>query len=136
MNSVALDYRDGSVQLQGILVRDETLAMRAGVVLFPDARGIGDHARDCAEKLAARGFVVLVADLYGNGMTACDMAHALELMGELRSDVVCWRARAEAARLALAQESGADAGRIAAIGYCFGGTTALELGRSGAPLAA
>jgi dienelactone hydrolase len=136
MNSVTLDYRDGAVPLKGILVRDEGQAARAGVVLFPDARGIGDHALDCARRLVARGFAVLVADLYGNGMTARDMTHALELMGQLRADVVRWRARAEAARLALADSGVVDAGRIAAIGYCFGGTTALELGRSGAPLAA
>jgi dienelactone hydrolase len=136
MNSVTFDYRDGAVPLKGVLVRDEAQAVRAGVLLFPDARGIGDHALDCAGKLAALGFAVLVADLYGNGTSARDMQHALELMGALRADVMRWRARAEAARLALAQAHGVDAGRIAAIGYCFGGTTALELGRSGAPLAA
>jgi dienelactone hydrolase len=136
MNSVTFDYRDGAVPLKGVLVRDEAQAVRAGVLLFPDARGIGDHALDCAGKLAALGFAVLVADLYGNGTSARDMQHALELMGALRADVMRWRARAEAARLALAQVHGVDAGRIAAVGYCFGGTTALELGRSGAPLAA
>jgi dienelactone hydrolase len=136
MNSATLDYRDGAVPLKGILVRDEGRAVRAGVVLFLDARGINDHALDCARRLAACGFAVLVADLYGNGMTAHDVARSHELMDELRTDVLRWRARAEAAQLALAESGVVDAGRIAAIGYCFGGTTALELGRSGAPLAA
>jgi dienelactone hydrolase len=137
MKGTTLDYRDGAVDLRGILVSDETRAgRRPGVVLFPDARGIGDHAVECAGRLAALGFVVLVADLYGGGVTARDIPHARELMGGLRSDVVRWRARAEAARHALAQQNNVDTARVAAIGYCFGGTTALELGRSGAALAA
>ena len=88
------------------------------------------------ERLAVLGLVVLVADLYGDGATARDIPHARELMGQLRSDLARWRARAEAARLALTQQGNVDAARIAAIGYCFGGTTALELARSGAALSA
>jgi len=136
MNRTTL-YRDGVMDLKGILVSDEgRTSRRPGIVLFPDARGIGDHALECAGRLSQLGFAVLVADLYGGGITARDIAHARELMGALRSDVVRWRARAEAAREALVQQDIVDPVRIAAIGYCFGGTTALELGRSGAPLAA
>jgi dienelactone hydrolase len=132
-----LDYRDGAATLKGVIIDDDRRAgRRPGIVLFPDARGIGDHAIACAERLAALGLVVLVADLYGDGATARDIPHARELMGQLRSDLLRWRARAEAARLALVQQSNVDAAKIAAIGYCFGGTTALELARSGASLSA
>ena len=135
MKRTTLDYRDGAVDLCGVLLRDEArTGRRPGIVLFPDARGIGDHAVECAGRLAALGFVVLVADLYGGATTARDIPQARELMGGLRSDVVRWRARAEAARHALAQQDDVDTARMAAIGYCFGGTTALELGRSGAAL--
>jgi dienelactone hydrolase len=137
MKKTILDYRDGDMELSGILLSDEFRAgRRPGVVLFPDARGIGDHAIESASRLAALGFVVLAADLYGGGTTARDIPHARELMGRLRADVVRWRARAEAARQALAQQNNADPMNIAAIGYCFGGTTALELARNGAPLRA
>lgn len=137
MRTASLDYRDGAVALKGIIICDDKRAgRRPGIVLFPDARGIGGHAIACAERLASLGFVVLVADLYGDGTTARDIPHARELMGQLRSDVTRWRARAEAARLALVRESGVDTARIAAIGYCFGGTTALELARSGTALGA
>lgn len=137
MKRTTLEYRDGAVDLRGILVTDDARAgRRPGIVLFPDARGVGDHALECAGRLAGRGFAVLVADLYGGGIMARDIAHARELMGELRSDVMRWRARAEAARLALVQQEMVDAARTAVIGYCFGGSTALELGRAGAPLAA
>jgi dienelactone hydrolase len=86
--------------------------------------------------LAALGYVTLVADLYGDGTRARDMAPAMELMNGLRSDAGRWRARARAALDALAGQDGVDRSRLAAIGYCFGGSTALELARSGAPLAA
>jgi len=109
---------------------------RPAIVLFPDARGIGDHAIDCAGRLAAHGYVTLVADLYGDGTRARDMAQAMELMNGLRSDAVRWRARALAALDALAGQDGVDRSGLAAVGYCFGGSTALELARSGAPLAA
>ncbi len=137
MTGATLDYRDGVAALKGIIVSDDKRAgRRPGIVLFPDARGIGDHAIACAQRLAALGFVVLIADLYGDGTTARDIPQARELMGQLRADIPRWRARAEAARLALTQQGNVDAARIAAIGYCFGGTTALELARSGAVLSA
>lgn len=136
MQSRELNYQHGPSSLSGVLVRDDQFdGMRPGIVVFPDARGIGDHAIDVAQRLAAHGLVVLVADLYGNGTRARDMAHAMELMTQLRSDVMGWRGRAQAALDALSCEESVDRNRLAAIGYCFGGTTALELARSGADVA-
>jgi dienelactone hydrolase len=135
MQTRALDYQDGTANLSGLLVHDDKpVSKRPGIVLFPDARGIGEHAIDCARRLALLGFVTLVADLYGNGMQARDVAQAWELMGNLRSDVTRWRARAEAALDALSGEAMVDRAKLAAVGYCFGGTTALELARGGAAL--
>jgi dienelactone hydrolase len=137
MNSKTLTYQDGAVGLKGVLTYDENRTdARPAIVLFPDARGIGAHAIQCAGRLATLGYATLVADLYGDGTQARDMAHATELMRSLRSDVVGWRARARAALDALSRQGGVDRSRLAAIGYCFGGSTALELARSGAPLAA
>ena len=87
MKSTILDYQDGAVRLKGVLNQDEErIGGRPAVVLFPDARGIGDHAIECAGRLAALGYVTLVADLYGDGTRARDMAQAMELMNGLRSD--------------------------------------------------
>jgi dienelactone hydrolase len=135
MQTRTLDYQDGTMSLSGLLVHDDKpVTKRPGIVLFPDARGIGEHATDCARRLAMLGFVTLVADLYGNGAHAQDMAQAWELMGNLRSDVARWRGRAQAALGALSGEEIVDPAKLAAIGYCFGGTTALELARGGAAL--
>jgi dienelactone hydrolase len=136
MMQTTLDYRDGDVRLKGILVRGDKPAAGPAIVLFPDARGVGAHAIECAGRLAALGYPTLVADLYGEGLMTHDMAQAGDLMRGLRADVDRWRARARAALEALSRQEGVDPSRLAAIGYCFGGGTALELARSGAPLAA
>jgi dienelactone hydrolase len=137
MKRTTLPYRDSTADLQGILVSGDTASgRRPGIVLFPDARGIGTHAIACAERLARLGFVVLVADLYGGGRTAPDVPAAIDLMNALRADNARWRERAQAAHLALSRHDAVDATRLAAIGYCFGGTTALELAQTGAPLGA
>jgi len=131
-----LEYRDGAVNLKGLLADDGGSGARPGVVLFPEATGVGDHVMERARRLAALGYVALAADPYGDGQQAKDLPHAIELMTAVRSDVNRWRARAKAALDALCAQSSVDRTKIAAIGYCFGGSTALELGRSGAPLSA
>jgi dienelactone hydrolase len=132
-----LDYADGALPCRGWLVHDRARqAKRPGVVLFPDARGVGDAAKDCARRLAERGLAVLVADLYGHGAFAAEMPEAQRLMNALRGDVEAWRRRAQAALDALARHDAVAPQALAAIGYCFGGSTALELARSGAALSA
>jgi dienelactone hydrolase len=70
MMSTTLEYRDGDVRLKGVLVQPEKRSAGSAVVLFPDARGVGAHAIECAGRLAALGYLTLVADLYGEGILA------------------------------------------------------------------
>ncbi|HTR84916.1 MAG TPA: dienelactone hydrolase family protein, partial [Reyranella sp.] len=129
----SIDYTHDDVACRGHLVVDRsTDAPRPGVVLFPDARGMSNTAIEAARRLAPHGYAVFVADLYGGAIFHADIPEAHRLMTALRSDVDRWRARAEAALDVVAGLPVVDASKIAAIGYCFGGTTALELGRSGA----
>lgn len=133
----AVDYEDGGLACRGLVIRDAAQAsLRPGVVLFPDARGIGDTARSYARRLTERGHVVFIADLYGQGLFTADVPRARELMTALRLDVERWRRRARAALEAAARLRAVEPTKMAAVGYCFGGQTALELGRSGADLAA
>jgi dienelactone hydrolase len=136
MANRTLEYRDGAVTLKGYLADGARPGAQPGVVLFPEAFGIGDHVMERARRLAAFGYVALAADPYGDGKQAHDLPSAIELMTAVRSDVGRWRARAQAALDALRAQPGVDRAKLAAIGYCFGGSTALELGRSGAPLSA
>jgi dienelactone hydrolase len=132
-----MDYADGAVPCRGRFVFDSARrGGRPGVVLFPDARGLGAHAEECARRLAEQGAAVLVADLYGRGTFAAELPEAQRLMNELRADAGRWRQRAQAALEALARHRAVEAAALAAIGYCFGGSTALELARSGAALQA
>ena len=136
MAGKTLEYRDGAVTLKGYLADEGKGSARPGVVLFPEAFGIGPHVKERADRLAKLGYVALAADPYGDGATARDLPHAIELMNGVVGDVNKWRARAQAALDALVAQPGVDKAKLAAIGYCMGGSTSLELGRSGAPLAA
>ena len=120
MANKILEYRDGAVTLRGYLADDVRPGARPGVVLFPEAFGIGDHVIERARRLAALGYVALAADPYGDGVQAQDLPRAIELMTAVRSDVSRWRARAQAALDALCTQPSVDRTKLAAIGYCFG----------------
>jgi dienelactone hydrolase len=125
------------MQFIGHLALDENAGgRRPGVVVFPEAFGLNDHARQRAERLAQLGYVALAADMNGGGVVNDDMAKVGPAIQALYSNRGEWRARARAALDALLAQPQVDGRRVAAIGFCFGGTTALELMRSGAPLAA
>jgi len=95
----------------------------------------GAFAKERAEKLAGLGYVALAADMYGNGRTTTDREEASKLAGALRGNSELLRARVQAALKALADSSRVDPKRLAAIGFCFGGTVVLELAYSGTDLA-
>ena len=137
MKTQTLEYTDGKTKFVGYLAWDETqTGRRPGVVVFPEAFGLNDHARRRAERLAQCGYIALAADTHGEGMVYTDMASLRGPMGALYSDRSTWRSRAKAALDALIAQPQVDGARLAAIGFCFGGTTCLELARSGAALRA
>ena len=137
MQTKKLAYTDGRTKFIGELVWDETkTGRRPGVVVFPEAFGLNEHARQRAERLAHWGFVALAADPHGEAALLNDMDSLRPAIAALYADRSQWRSRARAALDALAGQPNVDASRTAAIGFCFGGSTCLELARSGAPLAA
>jgi dienelactone hydrolase len=131
-----VDYKQGDTALEGYLVLDTaSAARRPGVVVVPDWLGVGKESKRRADDLARLGYVAFVADVYGKGVRPKDGAEAGPLAGKYKSDRPLLRARVRAALDELLKQPAVDAGRVAAIGYCFGGTTVLELARSGAPVA-
>ena len=108
---------------------------RPGVLVFPEIFGLGDHAKSRAARLAELGYVALACDLHGEGRVLPDLAEARGLIDPIRTDVTRVRARALGGLHTLQQRPEVDPARIAAIGFCFGGSMALELARSGAPVA-
>ena len=131
-----LSYDAGGKTMKSELFVGEGGGKRPGVLVFPEFFGLGAHAKKRAERLAGMGYVALACDFYGDGWLAPDMAQAGAAMATIGNDAAVIRTRAAAALAALVARPEVDAGRTAAIGYCFGGTMALELARSGAALKA
>ena len=132
----AVTYRHGDTELQGYLAWDAGRAgPRPGVILVHAWRGHDDYVRSRARQLAALGYAAFALDMYGKGVYLKDHAEAAARAGAFKKDRAHMRARARAGYDVLAKHPLCDASRIAALGYCFGGTAALELARSGAPLA-
>jgi dienelactone hydrolase len=135
MKTQSIEYEDGNVTLRGIVTFDDaTSHKRPGVLVMPEAFGLGTHATQRAERLASLGYVALAGDPYGNGLQVTDLQEAIKRAGALREDLATFRQRARVALDTLASLPQVDASRLAAIGYCLGGTFALELARDGAPL--
>lgn len=132
-----IDYKHGDVLLQGYLAYDDAApGQRPGVLIIHEWMGHNPYVRQRAEQLAKEGYVAFALDMYGKGVHAKDFNEAGQLAGKYKNDRPLMRARAAAGLEVLAKHAKTDPKKLAAIGYCFGGTTALELARSGADLAA
>lgn len=128
----AVKYQQGGVQLQGYLAYDDAVqGKRPGVLVVPEWWGLTDYAKHRAQMLAQLGYVAFVADMYGNGQTTEDPAQAGKWAGALKSNRALLRQRVIAALEQLKANSMVDAQKTAAIGYCFGGTSVIELARAG-----
>jgi dienelactone hydrolase len=130
-----IEYRDGPAVLEGFLAYDDaTQDLRPGVLVIPEWWGLTDYPKHRAVQLARMGYVAFVADMYGDGKTTDDPAQAGQWATPFFTDRGLMRQRAGAALTKLLDQKYVDKSRVAAIGYCFGGTGVLELAREGAPL--
>ena len=128
-------YRDGDGRLTGFLVSDaERAGKRPGVLVVHGGAGLDDHARGRARRFAEAGFVVFACDMYGEGVTG-NRERIMRHIGELRSNRDAIVRRVQAASDILLSRPEID-GRMAAVGYCFGGMIVLEYARSGAVISA
>lgn len=107
----------------------------AAVLVFPEAPGLGSYVHGRAAQLADLGYPALACDLHGDATLLSDPDVVVSTVLALRADPGRMRARANGALDAASAALALEPSRIAAIGYCFGGAMALELGRSGATLA-
>ena len=130
-----VEYRHGAVVLEGYIAYDDSgKGKRPGVLVVHEWMGHNPYVRMRAEKLAREGYVAFALDMYGKGVRAKDSKEAAALAGIYKGDRKLMRARAAAGLEVLARHPKVDPSRLAAIGYCFGGTTVLELARGGADL--
>jgi len=135
MEKQSLHYTADGLAMTGELYRAQNAqGKHPGILVFPEAFGLGTHARSCAARLAALGYTAFACDLHGEGKEL-GLADAMPIITELRENPARIRARAQAGLDVLKAQADVDHQKIAAIGFCFGGTMALELARSGADIA-
>ena len=140
MQAKPVEWNVGKDRFSGYVVYDDAAkAKRPGLVMVPNWMGVTDDAVARAKAIAGDDYVVLIADVWGKGKQPKDSAEAGKFAGALRGeDRGPLRTRIEAALATLKAQAGKaplDASRIGAFGFCFGGSTVLELARSGAGLA-
>jgi len=137
MQTKDIEYHADGARLVGRLFVDETRSgKRPGVLVAPEGLGLSDHTFNIAGRLAEAGYVAFAMDYYGDGAQVA-MEDVMPRIGAFMANPqTTIRARAAEALKVLAAQPETDAGKLAAIGFCFGGTTALELARGGADLKA
>lgn len=130
-----VEYKEGDTICEGLLVYDDMFqGKRPGMIVAHQWKGLTDYEKMRGEMLAMRGYVVLCSDVYGKGVRADNPKDAAALAGKYKNDRKLLRARINAALAFLRKQERVNPQLIGAIGYCFGGTTVLELARSGADL--
>jgi dienelactone hydrolase len=132
-----VNYEQNGIKLAGYLAYDDAVTGKGkapGVVVFPEWWGLNDYIKGRADHLAKMGYVAFAADMYGDGQSTTQAAEAEKLAKQFYGKPLM----AERAQLALDQllKTGfVDESKVAAIGFCFGGSTSLALAYTGAPLA-
>jgi len=130
-----VEYKEGSTALEGLSVYDNAMqGKRPGILVVHQWKGLGDYEKKRAEMLAKLGYNVFAVDIYGKGRRFTDPKDASAEAAKYKGDRALLRARVHAGLAVLKKHELTDATKVAAIGYCFGGTTALELARSGADI--
>jgi len=132
-----ITYETDGRTMIGMLALPDGDGKRPGILVCHEGPGLDDHARGRAERLADElGYVAFALDYHGDGKPLEDREQMMARIGEFRADVLRARAVGMAGLDVLCAEPRTDTAKLAAIGYCFGGTLSFELARGGADLKA
>ncbi len=127
-------YKVDTLTMNGFVIYNDSFkGLRPGILVAHEWWGLNEFAKIQAKRLAEIGYVAFAVDMYGNGETTTDFAVAAKLAGNVRG-TPRMRQRINAGLEALLKQENVDGARIAAIGFCFGGTSVLELAYSGAEI--
>jgi len=128
LKTSTVDYKVGDQAFKGYLAYDDAVqGKRPGILVVHEWWGLNDYARKRADQLAKMGYVAFAVDMYGDGKTTEHPKEAGEMAGMVRKNQKEWMARARAGLKILRDNPHVDGTKLAAIGYCFGGSTALML---------
>ncbi len=132
-----VSYHANHTTLKGYIAWDDAVkGKRPGVLVIHEWWGLNDYARSRARMLAEQGYTALALDMYGNGKQAHHPDDAQKFSSEVSKNAKLAKARFDAALNLLQHEPTVEANDIAAVGYCFGGSVALNMARMGEPLKA
>ncbi len=127
-----IEYKEGDTVLEGVLIYDDSFVnRRPGILIAHQWKGLTDYEKKRGEMLAKLGYVAFAADIYGKGTRPKDVQEAGQFSAKYKADRDLLRRRVKAGFDQLKKSRLVDPEKTAAIGYCFGGTTVLELARSG-----
>jgi dienelactone hydrolase len=132
-----VSYEQNGTKLEGYLAYDDSITDKGkvpGIVVFPEWWGLNDYVKGRADQLAGMGYVAFAADMYGGGQSTTEPAKAKELSSQFYGKPLMAE-RAQAALDQLLKTGMVDENKVAAIGFCFGGSASLALAYSGAPIA-
>ena len=130
-----LDYKQGDTPLRGYLAYDDSASgKRPGILLVHRYDGMSDLTLQNAEMYARQGYVVFAADIYGRDVHLKTIPEFQAQSAIYSKDRPLMQARAQAGLDTLRANPMVDAAKIAVVGYCFGGTVAIELAETGAPV--
>lgn len=134
MTTEAVGYRDGAAELEGYAAYPAGGGRRPGVLVVHEWWGHNAYVRQRAEMLAGLGYVGFAVDLFGKGVTAATTDEAGKLYAAVMSDRRVAQGRIGAALDRIRANPAVDPAKLVCLGYCMGGTVALDLARSGAEL--
>lgn len=130
-----MDYKQGDTALRGYLAYDDSVsAKRPGVLLLHRRDGMSDLTLQNAEMVAKQGYVVFAPDIFGKDAQPKDVNQQIEQSTFYNNNRPLMRERTQSGFDLLRQNTQVDASKIAVIGYCFGGTVAIEFAETGAPI--
>jgi dienelactone hydrolase len=132
-----VNYSANGTTLKGYVAYDDAVkGKRPGILVIHEWWGHNEYARRRARMFAEQGYTALALDMYGDGKQAHHPDDAGKFASEVSKNAVLAKARFDAAYNLLSKEDTVDASKIAAVGYCFGGSVALNMARIGEPLKA
>jgi len=131
-NLKPVSYQDGTQKLNGLVTSNAGKKL-LGVLVLPAWKGIDDEAKNAAAELEKQGYIAFVADIYGEGNIPADGDSAAKTSGYYKKNFEAYQKRISLA-LEQLKKNGAISDKIAVIGYCFGGTGALESARGSLPV--
>lgn len=126
-----VSYKEGDTTLEGYLVYDDRYPYkRPGILVIHEWLGLNDYIKSRADQLAELGYIAFAADIYGKGIRPSTTEEAAKESSKYKANRLLLRSRGLAALQILKETNNVDQERLGAVGYCFGGTTVLELARS------